>query len=151
MLVFTSHVDSSPRCVDSSPWCLDSSPWCVDFSLRGVWTHPRGVWTPAGGVWTPPRIRLVSVRLFQKPGEADSGSLKEPGTPGPPKHLDGHGAVGQSELPPQSPHPRVRKAAVPGRGWSSLRAQGPPFPVVLTGCVTLCKSRCLSRHCGVNL
>lgn len=96
-------------------------------------------------------IRLVSVRLFQKPGEADSGSLKEPGTPGPPKHLDGHGAVGQSELPPQSPHPRVRKAAVPGRGWSSLRAQGPPFPVVLTGCVTLCKSRCLSRHCGVNL
>lgn len=96
-------------------------------------------------------IRLVSVRLFQKPGEADSGSLKEPGTPGPPKHLDGHGAVGQSELPPQSPHPRVRKAAVPGRGWSSLRAQGPPFPVVLTGCVTLCKSRCLSGHCGVNL
>ena len=96
-------------------------------------------------------IRLVSVRLFQKPGEADSGSLKEPGTPGPPKHLDGHGAVGRSELPPQSPHPRVRKAAVPGRGWSSLRAQGPPFPVVLTGCVTLCKSRCLSGHCGVNL
>ena len=96
-------------------------------------------------------IRLVSVRLFQKPGEADSGSLKEPGTPGPPKHLDGHGAVGQSKLPPQSPHPRVRKAAVPGRGWSSLRAQGPPFPVVLTGCVTLCKSRCLSGHCGVNL
>lgn len=96
-------------------------------------------------------IRLVSVCLFRKPGETDGGSLKESGIPGPPKHLDGHGAVGRSELPPQSPHPRVRKAAAPGHGWPSPRAQGPPFAVLLTGCVTLCKSRCLSGHCGVNL
>ena len=27
---------------------------------------------------------------------------------------------------------RVRKAEAPGRGWPSPRAQGPPFPVVLT-------------------
>ena len=77
-------------------------------------------------------IRLVYVCLFQKPDEAEGGSLiKEPGSPGPRKHQDGHRAVGRSEFPPQSPH-RVRQAVAPGRGWPSPRAQGPPFPVVLT-------------------
>lgn len=58
-------------------------------------------------------IRLVFVHLFRKhSGEAEtsisedaSESGKEPGIPGPKKHLDGYRTVGRSEFPPQCPHP----------------------------------------------